>query len=81
MALTTTQRPVAGIRDDADIAEVRARDAVQIGHVTRFVKPDERLVGVLLLVDGDDFRAGQGLGEAEINGFENAAVDRQQAAR
>ncbi len=65
-----------GIRNNADVAEVRVVDGMEIGHASGFVEPDEGLVRVVLLKDiRDDFSRSHGLRETEVDGFENAALN------
>ena len=65
-----------GVQSDADVAEIRARHRAQIGGVAGIVEADKRLVGVAFLVDGQQLLdAGQPDG-AEIDGLQDAAVER-----
>ena len=57
------------------------RDAVKIGHMPGLIQPEERLVGIALFVHVQEFAgAGKAFGP-EVNGFEDAAIDRQEVRR
>ena len=62
------------VRDEADRAEVGVRDGMDIGKGAGGIEADERLGGVAGVIDGFEtgkiFRRG-----AEIEGFENAAIN------
>src|SRR5215470_15453557 len=65
----------------ADVAEIGALHGAQIGSVSRLVKADKRLSGVTFLIDRKDVFRGRAFDRAEVDGFQNPAVERQQLRR
>src|ERR1019366_1725167 len=68
----------SGVGNYTDIAEVGAGHSAEVRHVTGLVETDERLMGVLVVVDGENFSGRHGFDRAEIKRFQNAAIEGQQ---
>ena len=66
---------IGGVDDPAEVAEIGAVDGGQVGNLSGIIETDEGLVPVSGFVDGKEIGR---LVEADVDGFENAAVSGNQ---
>ena len=63
---------------NADVAEVGVRHGMNIRKLSGGIETNEGLPGIALLIDVEQFLRGTRRIGAEVNGFENAAIDGNQ---